>query len=220
MANVLRVRLNASPEQFERLRALQAAFADVCNAIWPVVQNTRCWNRVALHHLVYRDMRERFPSLGSQMICNAVYSVSRVSRAIFQDPGSPWNVHKRFGSPLPGARFAPSAPVYFDRHTLSLKGSALSMFTLDGRMLFDLRLAPADVARFHQEKLIEVVLLLRAGGFELDFRFADRDAQEVDETADERPFPEYLLVMPAEETPQPPSESSTTNGRPGAAAAS
>jgi len=84
MERLLRIPLNATPQQFERLRSLQVAFAEVCNAIAPVVQRTRCWNRVALHHLVYRGMRERFPALGSQMICNAVYSVSRNARCVFQ----------------------------------------------------------------------------------------------------------------------------------------
>ena len=144
MKSVVSIPLNGTPEQFARLRALQAAFADVCNAIAPIVQATRCWNRVALHHLVYRTMRERFPALGSQMVCNAVYSVSRTARLVLQHPGSPWNVAKRGPeAPLPLLRFAPSAPVYFDRHTLSIKGGALSMFTLDGRMRFDLRLPPA-----------------------------------------------------------------------------
>jgi hypothetical protein len=202
----LRIPLNGTPEQFERLRALQAAFADVCNAIAPIVQSTRCWNRVALHHLVYRTMRERFPALGSQMVCNAVYSVSRISRLVLQHPNSPWSVQKRFDAPLPLLRFADSAPVYFDRHTLSVKGSTLSMFTLDGRVRFDLRLAPAQIARFHQEKLIEVVLLRAPAGFELVFQFARPGANdEIREMSSQGLLPEYLVVVPPDELPPLPS---------------
>jgi hypothetical protein len=204
MSNLLRIPLNGTPEQFERLRALRVAFADVCNAIAPVVQATRCWNRVALHHLVYRSMRERFPALGSQMICNAVYSVSRIARLVLQHPNSPWSVNKRFDAPLPLLRFAPSAPVYFDRHTLSLKGSVLSMFTLDGRMRFELRLTPGDAARFHDEKLIELVLLTTSGGFELHFRFAGADDGELHEMSKQGLLPEYLLVIPPDGPPLPP----------------
>lgn len=172
----LRVPLNGTPEQFARLSELQATFADVCNDIAPIVQSSRCWNRVALHHLVYRTMRERYPALGSQMICNAVYSVSRTARLVLQDPASPWNVAKRGpDAPLPRLRFAPDAPVYFDRHTLSIKGTVLSMFTLDGRMRFDLQLKPEEIARFHDEKVIEIVLALAPPGFALTFQF---DAQE------------------------------------------
>ena len=92
-------------------------------------------------------MRERFPALGSQMICNAVYSVSRTARLVLQHPNSPWNVNKHSDAPLPLLRFAPSAPVYFDRHTLSLKGNVLSMFTLDGRMRFDAALSRRPTRR-------------------------------------------------------------------------
>jgi hypothetical protein len=76
---------------------------------------------------------------------------------------------------LPLLRFAESAPVYFDRHTLSLKGNVLSMFTLDGRMKFTLRLTPSGQARFHREKLREVMLVASKAGFELVFAFSDPD---------------------------------------------
>jgi hypothetical protein len=205
MKKSLRVALNGTPEQFRRLRELQTTFAAVCNAIAPVVQSTRCWNRVALHHLVYRSMRERFPTLGSQMICNAVYSVSRTTRLVLQHPKSPWNVNKQSGAPLPLLRFAPSAPVYFDRHTLSLKGNVLSMFTLDGRMRFTLRLAPAEEARFHREKLVEVVLVGNAGGFEMTFHFADPNTTgRIDKLSAKGVLPEYVLVIPpGNATPMP-----------------
>src|SRR5690606_6966320 len=94
MNSTLRITLNTSPEQLERLVALQSAFADVCNALAPVVQRTRIWNRVALHHLAYKALREQFPGMGSQMVCNAIYSVSRHSRVIYQNPASPFHLSK------------------------------------------------------------------------------------------------------------------------------
>jgi len=54
MNSLLRIPLRASPDQVERLEALQKGFAQVCNALAPLVQQTRVWNRVALHHLAYR----------------------------------------------------------------------------------------------------------------------------------------------------------------------
>jgi hypothetical protein len=135
------------------------------------VQQTRVWNRVALHHMAYKSLRERFPQLGSQMVCNAIYSVSRASRLIFQTPGSPFHVTKMAGRPLPLLRFADSCPVYFDRHTLSLKDGQVSMFTLDGRMKFQLALGPAQEAAFHTRKLLEIVLQRRGEVFELAFLF-------------------------------------------------
>jgi hypothetical protein len=201
MNSTLHVNLNTSPEQVTRLDALQTAFAEVCSALAPVVQQTRCWNRVTLHHLAYRALRDRFPHLGSQMVCNAIYSVSRTCRIVFQHPGSPWNIAKLGNRPLPRLRFLPTSPVYFDRHTLSLKDGRLSMYTLDGRMRFQLELKAEDEARFHQEKLREIVLeKTPPGGFQLSFHFspeqeADSASTPVDETSAE--LPEYVLVKDA-----------------------
>ena len=170
MNSVLRIPLNASPEQVKRLQALQTGFAQVCNALAPLVQQTKVWNRVALHHLSYRQLRERFPEMGSQMVCNAIYSVSRTARMVFQHPQSPFNLARLGDKPLPLLRFADSCPVYFDRHTLSLKAGQLSMFTLDGRMRFQLALAARDEERFHTQKLREIVLSRRSDGvYELAF---------------------------------------------------
>ena len=158
MNSIIRVPLNTSPEQFARLQALQSAFADVCNALAPEVQRTRVWNRVALHHMHYRALRQKFPALGSQMVCNAIYAVSRTSRLVFQMPASPFSLAKLGSQPLPLLQFANSCPVYFDRHTLSIKGSNLSLFTLDGRMHFELTLPEAQLVLFKVAKLKEISL--------------------------------------------------------------
>lgn len=168
------VRLNVTPAQQQRLLALQAAFAQVCNALAPLVQRTRIWNRVALHHMAYRQLREQFPAVGSQMVCNAIYSVSRHSRSLFQNEASPVSLAKLGSRPLPLLRFSDTCPVYFDRHTLSLKDGQLSMYTLDGRIRFQLALRPEDEARFHDRKLREVVLSRTARQqFMLAFTFSE-----------------------------------------------
>ena len=198
MNSVLRIPLDASPEQVARLQALQSGFAQVCNALAPLVQQTRVWNRVALHHLAYRQLREQFPEMGSQMVCNAIYSVSRTCRLVFQHPASPFHLTRLGDKPLPQLRFAPSCPVYFDRHTLSLKGGQLSMFTLDGRMRFQLALRPEDEAAFHASKLREIVLACRPDGvYVLSFFLANPD----EPAAASNPalpasgeIPEYVMV--------------------------
>jgi hypothetical protein len=200
----LHIQLNTSAEQFARLQALQASFSDACNALAPIVQQTRCWNRVTLHHLAYRALREKFPQMGSQMVCNAIYSVSRMSRIVFQHPNSPWNIAKLGERTLPLLQFSPSAPVYFDRHTLSVKAGRLSMYTLDGRMHFDLNLAPEDEARFHNEKLREIVLSNHQNGYRLSFHFSptqDADTQATATTEDAAELPEYLLVKTEDTEP-------------------
>ena len=198
---LLRVPLNASTEQLARLRSLQGTFARVCNALAPTVQQTRVWNRVALHHLTYRTLRDRFPEIGSQMVCNAIYSVSRTSRLLFQHPGSPFNLARLGDKPLPLLRFADNCPVYFDRHTLSVKDGQLSMYTLDGRMRFALALQPVDEANFNEKKLREIVLTSRADGvFELSFQFSDAEDNEVPVPAasGSAEIPEYVMVEEAQ----------------------
>lgn len=197
MNTLVRIPLNTSPEQLVRLEELQAAFAKVCNALAPLVQKTRCWNRVALHHMAYKALRDQFPEMGSQMVCNAIYSVSRTSRAVFQSPQSPFNVTKLGDKALPLLQFAPSCPVYFDRHTLSVKPGQLSLYTLDGRMHFQLTLASEVEEGFRQKKLREIVLSrLPDGVFVLAFTFSDdaADGAEVPAEAGLGDIPEYVMV--------------------------
>lgn len=158
MSSFIRIPLNTTPEQFQRLLTLQTAFAQVCNALAPEVQKSRIWNRVTLHHLHYRALRERFPALGSQMVCNAIYAVSKTARLIFQTPASPFNLTKLGANPLPLLQFANICPVYFDWHTLSIKGTKLSLFTLDGRMHFELTLVEPQRLLFKTAKLREISL--------------------------------------------------------------
>jgi hypothetical protein len=104
------------------------------------------------------------------MICNAIYAVSRASRLVFQTPGSPFNLTKLGDKALPLLQFADSCPVYFDRHTLSIKGTKLSLFTLDGRMHFELTLPEEQLLLFKVAKLREISLTRRLDGlYELAF---------------------------------------------------
>ncbi len=199
---MLRIPLNTTPDQLASLQALQVAFARVCNALAPTVQQTKVWNRVALHHLMYRNLRDQFPEMGSQMVCNAIYSVSRTCRVVFQHPQSPFNLTRLADKPLPLLRFADSCPVYFDRHTLSVKGGQLSMYTLDGRIRFALALKPEDEANFNEKKLREIVLSRRPdGAFELSFLFSDgqeEDGAPEPNLASGAEVPEYVMVEEAQ----------------------
>jgi len=192
---LIRVPLNTSPEQHARLCELRAVFARVCNELAPQVQQSRVWNRVALHHLHYRSLREKFPELGSQMVCNAIYAVSKMSRLIYQAPASPYNVSRRAGQPLPLLKFADSCPVYFDRHTLSIKPGQLSLYTMDGRMRFELNLGQEDQTRFNECKLQEIVLRSVGEQFTLSFSFSTDAKSEAEQSTDaESPWPQYVVV--------------------------
>lgn len=121
------IRLNVTPEQAERLSALRSTYAEACNRLVPLVQKERCWNRVALHQLGYRRLRQE-TSLGAQMACNAIFSVCKAYRAqralgrIAADSAIPALCFKR-------------ASVHFDHRTYTLKGEAVSLNTLQGRMV-------------------------------------------------------------------------------------
>ena len=203
MNNFLRIPLNTTAAQFERLLSLQKVFSQACNQLAPEVSRSRVWNRVALHHLHYRALRDQFPALGSQMVCNAIYAVSRTARLIYQSPSSPFQVQKMGDRPLPALRFAETCPVYFDRHTLSLKQGKLSLFTLDGRMQFELTLVPEQLALFEQGKLREIVLSRGSDGvFVMSFWLASESALEPVDQAAELPvvldpgalIPDYVSV--------------------------
>ena len=199
---ILRIPLNGSTQQLGSLRTLQQGFAEVCNALSPLVQQSRCWNRVTLHHLAYKQLREQFPAMGSQMVCNAIYSVSRTSRLVYQHPESPFNLSRLGDKPLPLLRFADTCPVYFDRHTLSVKEGQLSMYTLDGRIRFHLALRPEDETSFHEKKLREIVLSRTAtDSFELSFLFSTpSEGGETTAGKEQDPgeIPEYVMI---DETP-------------------
>lgn len=204
MKTAVRIRLTPTEEQKTRLLALQSAFAQVCNALAPTVSQTRVWNRVALHHLAYKSLRERFPALGSQLVCNAIYAVSRACRLLFQTPQSPLH-HSRFeGRALPQLRFTDNCPVYLDRNTLSLKQGQASIYTLDGRMRFQLALAPGQEEAFHARKLLEIALLRRGADFELTFVFESAEATQAEDEAETAALaaglaalPDYLMVQEA-----------------------
>ena len=116
---------------------------------------------------------------------------------VFQHAQSPFNLNKLADKPLPLLRFSDSCPVYFDRHTLSVKNGQLSMFTLDGRMRFALALKSADEANFNEKKLREIVLSCRADGvYELSFLFDDEQGKKASELLDSgnSEVPEYVMV--------------------------
>lgn len=155
----LNLSLQATPEHLCALQALQMQFAQACNVLAPQVAQTRVWNRVALHHLHYRSLREQFPALGSQMVCNVVYAMARTARQVYQNPASPFAAALKGDGPLPPIVFMPHSPVYFDRHTLSWREGRLSLFTLQGRMAWHSPQAAALWPKFVRQRCREIVLL-------------------------------------------------------------
>jgi putative transposase len=120
------LKLVATPEQAMALSALADTYAKACNAIVPLAVEHRCWNRVALHHLSYYPVREKFPAIGSQMVCQAVHRVADAYKTLKANKGIAKD------KTVPSIDFKPTS-VNFDKRTYSIKGDTLSLFTLIGR---------------------------------------------------------------------------------------
>jgi hypothetical protein len=191
MKTSVSVNLIATPEQLSHLEALQKAFARLCNELAPEVQKTRVWNRVVMHHMFYKHLREKFPDVGSQMVCNAIYAVSKTSRILFQISDSPFYVDKLGKNALPLMEFQNNCPVFFDRHTLSLNGNILSLFTLNGRIKFDIQKDNKD-SNFEMLNNIQEIFLIK-GEFYYELKFIYK-INVFDKKLNKFKMPDYLRV--------------------------
>jgi IS605 OrfB family transposase len=131
---------------------LQDAYHLACNQIVSSVVEYRCWNRVALHHLVYKKIRKN-SLLGSQMVCNAIFSVCKAykAKAIGKD------------EPVPVIQFRKNRSVHFDKRTYSIEGNILSLYTLEGRICIPMRMGPFQETYFSKGIPTEAELICRKG---------------------------------------------------------
>lgn len=124
MKKAIVLKLTLTQEQSDALLETQEFFADACNQIVSFAIKSRCWNRVALHHLCYYNVRENVSSLGSQMICNAIKNVC-----------SSYKVLKiKKSQDVPAISFQKTGSVHYDKRTYSIKGKTLSLYTTKGRI--------------------------------------------------------------------------------------
>lgn len=192
MNSQIYLKLDANEEAFKRLNELQLHFARACNFVVPIAQKSHCWNRVALHHLSYHLLRNHFADLGSQMACNAIYSVCRSYRLLLNHPQSPFFGKKISEGQLPHIHFLERSPVFFDRHTLSLQNNSLSLFTLEGRLRFGIALSEADALSFRTQKLREIQLNCIASTYCLTMTFGE-EAAVAGENANS--WPDYFVLQ-------------------------
>ena len=140
MLRTASIRLNVTCAEAAALHALRTAYADACNRLVPIVREHRCWNRVGLHNHAYSRLRAETP-LGSQMTCNAIYSVCKAYKA-----------QKALGriskDAVPLVRFD-RASVHYDKRTYTLMKDALSLNTLEGRIR--VVLSPGE----HQQRILD-----------------------------------------------------------------
>lgn len=175
MLRTASIKLILTKEEAVFLKLLRQEYLNACNLIVPEVVKSRCWNRVALHKLVYNQLRST-TKLGSQMACNAIFSVCKA----YQSQKELGKI--KIDSSIPSIAFNKGS-VHFDKRTYSLtKSGKLSLYTLNGRIKVEFTLGD------HQKKLLEVgdpkeaELIFRKGNwyFNLVLEFPDVTKKESD----------------------------------------
>lgn len=169
MKRTISIRLETTKEQSAKLLQLQEAFLLSCNQIVPYAVEHRCWNRVALHNHTYSKVRES-SSLGSQMVCNAIFAVCKAytNRGISKE------------EVVPTIRFHKQRSVHFDKRTYSIRGETLSLYTLSGRIRVLMRFGSFQKQYFDQGIAKEAELIYKKGNwyFNLVLDFADAPLSE------------------------------------------
>lgn len=181
MQNEFTIKLNPTLDQERRIYLLQEQFASVCNEIYNHVQKNRCLNRVALHHLVYYEMRGRYPEMGSQIICNAIYAVCRSIRLLLGSLKS-LSMGELNSVDLPNVSFSESSPVFLDRHTVNLKKDSLSIYSPGKRLHFGVEISQQQSMFFLRNKLKEIILIRDGKTFFLKFYFKVLDMDFIDDS--------------------------------------
>ena len=147
MKLTVQTQLLPDPETTLRLRATVERFNAAANWVAGIAFDLGTANRIALHQVVYREVRERF-GLSAQM---AVRCMAQVCDAFKRD---------RTIRPA----FRPHAAVPYDPRNMSFKGpNQVSLLTLDGRALITFVMGP-DQARMLQHPRGQADLILRKDG--------------------------------------------------------
>ncbi len=157
MRRTVSIKLNTMPEQHAELMQLQELFNRTCNTVALIARENRCWNRVDLHHLCYYHIRldqtNGQPTLGSQMVCNAIrtvcdaYKVLKIKRT----------------EQVPMITFKQRSSVHFDKRTYSLKDGTISLYTLSGRILVPMILGEFQQAYLQRGRPKEAELMFKRG---------------------------------------------------------
>lgn len=168
------IELLLNSEQSDKIAKLHTQFIDLCNAIVPYVYQHQCWNRVALHHLVYHGMRRKYPNMGSQLICNAINLVCKFANHVYQKKK---DIYKNDG--IPFIIISQKNPVILDAHTLSIKNNIISITTLEGRMKVSVSLKDDHLEAIKENALSESYLQVTHNQCKLIFVFDEQLLKEL-----------------------------------------
>lgn len=147
------VPLALSPDQ----HAMYSRLADLYNRVWGSAVSWYDANHtvsaVAAHKALYAGLRDRFPQLPSQFVCNALRDAAGAVRS--------WNSnHPKRGWSLRASRRKPT--VRFDLRTMGLRGNLLTLSSMHGqkRQRFLLPPIPAWFDERYPERRLQAVTLV------------------------------------------------------------
>lgn len=152
MQRTIALKIKASTFAKAALEKLTEAYAKACNEISLSAYEHLCWNRVALHNKVYSRTRAN-SSLGSQMVCNAIFSVCKAYKAKKA-------TKKPLEKPL---QFRKNGSVHFDKRTYTMKENILSLYTLEGRIKVEMQIGEFQKGYLKQGILKEAELICKRG---------------------------------------------------------
>ena len=140
MRRTISIKLATISSQHAALLHLRELFNRACNDVASVAQQQRCWGRVALHHLCYYQIRDKYPTLGAQMVCNAIRTVCDAYKVL----------QLRKSDTVPTITFKSKSSVHFDKRTYSFRGDLHSLNTVSGRIL--VRMDQGDFQRVYLKR--------------------------------------------------------------------
>lgn len=170
MKRTISLKLNLTSEQARCLQQTQNAFVEGCNAIAHDAQTNRCWNQVVLHQRSYYSIRKKIPTLGSQMVCNAIRKVCASYKVL---------KIKKFQE-VPKIVFKGSSSIHYCARTFSIKEDTLSLFTIGGRLKLQYQLGAFQEQYLVRGKVKEAELIRRGKRwfFNLVLELSEKEMKE------------------------------------------
>lgn len=141
---------------------LKRSFVKACNDVSEVAVREGSRSRTLMHSLAYESIRTKYPELGSQLCCNAIYAVTKIYKQV--DVA----VKRRIVRPI---YFADSFPLIYDSRTVSFFEDRISIYTPKGRMHFSIDNGPELLTRIKKVGIKEVLMYKTDADVCLDIRF-------------------------------------------------
>lgn len=153
------VKLEMTQEVSLKLEKTRQLYRDACNFLVPFARTNpkeRNWQRFNLHHKAYYALREAIPSLGSQLACNAIRSVSSAYKTKLSN-----QPRQKKEEELKTIVFK-NPSIHLDKNTIRYSDdlSTATIFTVDGRVCVKLCPGSHQLNALNKGKMKESNLVL------------------------------------------------------------